>query len=255
MYEYEFELEGVPTPQAPTTRLSAGAQAQLFRQLAGLAQSGTSSPALRRIGMSAARTAMQSGLGPQIAGRPSQQSELEFEGEFEGEYEGEFESEFEGEFEGEMNPIRRVYPQALMEHLGHAAAEAESEAEAEAFAAALVPLATRLIPRAAPALLRAAPRLIQSVSRVTRMLRRNPTTRPLVRVLPGIMRRTAIDVARRIGRGQRLSPQMAVRSLAAQTARVLSNPSATVRAYRRSCALDRRYHRTVARPRPRTLAR
>src|SRR2546429_206743 len=50
--------------------------------------------------------------------------------------EGEFEDELE--FEGFVNPLRRVYPDALMEHMGHAAAEAESEAEAEAFIGALI---------------------------------------------------------------------------------------------------------------------
>ena len=43
------------------------------------------------------------------------------------------------------NPLRRVYPDAMMEHLGHAAAEAETEAEAEAFVGALVPLAAGLV--------------------------------------------------------------------------------------------------------------
>src|SRR5438270_396118 len=60
-------------------------------------------------------------------------ADSEFEGEFE--LEGEFESELEGEFEFEMgehelNPIRRVYPDALMEHMAHAASEAENEHEA-----------------------------------------------------------------------------------------------------------------------------
>src|SRR5512136_96179 len=74
---------------------------------------------------------------------------------------GEYEGEFEEEWEGEVNPIRRIYPDALMEHLGHIAAEAESEAEAEAFCAVLVPLALRVYPRAIPAVIRTAPQLIQ----------------------------------------------------------------------------------------------
>ena len=57
------------------------------------------------------------------------------------------------------NPLRRVYPDAMMEHLGHAAAEAETEAEAEAFIGALVPLAAGLARSAAPRLARSAPTL------------------------------------------------------------------------------------------------
>src|SRR5690349_4074394 len=73
----------------------------------------------------------------------------------------EAEWELEGESEAELlvNPIRRVYPDAMMEHFGHAAAEARSEAEAEAFIGALIPLAARLLPRVAPVIMRSAPGL------------------------------------------------------------------------------------------------
>src|SRR5581483_8067684 len=65
------------------------------------------------------------------------EGELEFEGQFEGagegecefEAEGEFESEFESELEG-LNPASRIYPDAMMEHMGLAAMEAETESEA-----------------------------------------------------------------------------------------------------------------------------
>src|SRR5689334_7834951 len=65
----------------------------------------------------------------------------------------EYEAEREGEFE--VSPIRKIYPDAMMEHLGHAAAETHIEAEAEALAGAMIPLVARVVPRAAPALMRA----------------------------------------------------------------------------------------------------
>jgi hypothetical protein len=187
--------------------------------------------------------------------------ESELEGEFEGEMEGEEflgtiargigsllgEGEFEGEFEDELNPIRRVYPDALMEHLGHAAAAAESEAEAETFIGALIPLAARILPRVAPTIMRAAPRLIRGAANVARTLRRHPATRPLVRALPTVVRRTAANIAQQVAQGRPVTPQSAVRTLARQTARVLSSPQQCVQAYRRSRALDRQLHR-VARP-------
>src|SRR5437588_12270278 len=65
-----------------------------------------------------------------LLGESEYESESEL-GEFEMESElGEFESESEFEHEHELNPIRRVYPDALMEHMAHAAAEAENEHEA-----------------------------------------------------------------------------------------------------------------------------
>jgi len=168
-----------------------------------------------------------------------------------GQGEEEYEEEMEWEGEAEANPLRRAYPDALMEHLGHMATEAESEAEAEAFIGALVPLAAQILPRVAPHIMRAAPRLIRGISRVTRTLRRNPSTRQLVRALPSIVRRTVGTVARQSRRGRPIGPQTVVRALGQQTRRVLTSPAACRHAVARSRALDRRYHvspATASRP-------
>lgn len=237
--EGEFELEGEYESEEFLRRVGA-----LVRRLP-----------LRRVGLAAARSAL-GGLGQvggAIGGAPGSagaalgtgigsgvgayltgllpQSEFEFEGEW--------------ELEGEVNPLRRVYPDALMEHMAHAAAESESEAEAEAFIGALIPMAARLIPRVAPAIMRAAPQLVRGVANVTRTLRRNPATRPLVRAVPTIVRRTAASIAQQASQGRRVTPQTAVRTLARQTASVLGNPRRCVRAVRRSHVLDRRHHRAV----------
>jgi hypothetical protein len=228
---HELELEGEAEYEGEFEAEYEGEAEEFFRRLASLASQAAQSPMLRRLGQAAARSALGGAAGL---------------GELEGEWEGELETE--GEEEAEANPIRRVYPDALMEHMGHAASEAESEAEAEAFIGALVPLAARLIPRVAPAVMRAAPQLIRGVARVTRTLRRNPATRPLVRAVPTIVRRTTANLARRVARGQPVTPQVAVRALAGQTARVLSSPQQCVHAYRRSRALDRRYHAAARQP-------
>lgn len=153
----------------------------------------------------------------------------------------------EMEDEWEVNPIGRAYPDALMEHLGHAAATTESEAEAEAFVGALIPLAARLAPQAAGVIMRSAPQLARGVAAAARTLRSGPATRPLVRALPTVVRRTAQSIARQVAQGRTVTPQQAVRTLASRTARVISSPQQCVAAYRRSRALDRRYHRTAQR--------
>lgn len=144
----------------------------------------------------------------------------------------------------------RLSPLVVMEHFGHAMAEAESESEAEAFLPFLLPLAAKalpmlakaVLPRLAPAMRRVAPQLVRSGTQVLRSLRRNPATRPLVRVLPNIVRRTVADIARDVQRGQPVSASRAVRQFAGESRRVLSSPQQCVGAYRRSRALDRRYH-------------
>ena len=162
-------------------------------------------------------------------------------GEEEWEEEGELEEEDEGEYEA--NPLLRVYPDALMEHLGHAATEAESEAEAEAFIGALVPLAARLIPKVAPALMKAAPRMISQAGKVARVLRKSPVTKPLVRAIPNIMKRTTQSLADQAARGKVITPQTAVRTLQRQTLRVLKNPGNRTRALRHARVADQRFHR------------
>jgi hypothetical protein len=156
----------------------------------------------------------------------------------------------EGEYFDRESGLIRLSPLVVMEHFGHAMQEAESETEAEAFLPFLLPLAAKALPMVAKAiaprlggvLRRVAPRLVRGATQVLRTLRRNPATRPLVRMMPTIVRRTVNDIARDIQRGTPVAPQRAVRQLAGQSRRVISNPDACLTAYRRSRALDRRYH-------------
>ena len=73
--------------------------------------------------------------------------------EAEEEMEGELEGAGEGEWEDELNPVRKVYPDATMEHLAHAAINAESEWEAGRAVRHVVPMAVkRVVPVAARAM-------------------------------------------------------------------------------------------------------
>jgi hypothetical protein len=182
-----------------------------------------------------------------LLGEGEFEGEEEYEGEFE--YEDELEGEWEGEFEDEAeamaNPLRRVYPDAMMEHLGHAAAEAETEAEAEAFVGALVPLAAGLVKAAAPHVARATPQLVRGLSKVTHTLRGKPATRPLVRAIPTIAARTTSSLARQVAHGRPITPRRAIRTLAGQTAAVLRDPRTRHRVVRHARALDRNYHQAT----------
>jgi hypothetical protein len=252
MYEYELEgeleWEGEWEGEAESE--------EFFRRIGALARRAASSPALRQIGLRAARGALSglggagAALGSAIGGARGGALGRNLGGVLGRQLSSmlpqrEFEGELEEEGEWEVNPIRRVYPSALMEHLGHAAAEAESEAEAEAFIGALVPLAARLIPQAASAVMRVAPNLIRGAAGAARVLRANPATRPLVRTLPTVVRQTTANLARQASQGRRVTPQAAVRTLARQTAQVVGSPQRSTQAFRRSRALDRRFHRAA----------
>lgn len=235
-----------------------GSQAEMasqvfYNHLTAMADRGGRSQALRRIALAAARRALRSY-------RPASGIEGEGEGEFFGEGEGEGESSLhEFSLEGELNPVRRADGDAMLEHLGHSAAEAESELEAAEQFLPAVPIAARLVmpvlARRSPALARTATRVIartvpvltRAVGQVAGTLYRSPVARPLVRALPGIVKGTVVDIARRVAHGRPVTLRGAVQSLARQTVRQLSNPRRLVRSYRHSNARDRRYHYVVSR--------
>jgi hypothetical protein len=156
------------------------------------------------------------------------------------------EAETEWEGEAELNPVRKWYPHAMLEHLGHAAAETENEAEAEALAGAMIPLVARAVPSAAPAIIRATPGLVCGIAGVTRALRKGPGTKPLVRVVPSIARGAATAIARQNASGNQVTPQAAVQALASETIRVLGNQRQAAQAFKRSQQLDRQYHKASA---------
>jgi hypothetical protein len=186
------------------------------------------------------------------------EDELEGESEFESELESELELEDELEAEG-PNPVNKIYPDAMMEHLGRAAMNAESEDEAaEHFlpliplvASKLLPLAARalpklagkVLPRVARAITRATPGLTRNISHLTRTLHRNPHTRQLVRVMPSVARRAVTTIAKRTAAGHHTSPRQAAHILAREHRRVIHNPKILRSVLHRSKLMDHRHHR------------
>lgn len=224
-------------------------------------------------------------LEEECAGELEGEMEDEFEGEMEDEFEDEAglegegwlgaignvvgsllgEEEFEGEGEGEeeLSPIRKIYPDAMMEHLGELAAEAETEDEAaEHFlpligmaaskllpvvARAIAPAAKKMLPKIARAVTKAAPRLTKGIGTVARTLHRNPQTRHLLKTVPSIARRTVGTLAHRAARGHVVTPHAAVRTLAKHTRRVLGSPRHRAHALRHHYRLERGLHHRYGR--------
>jgi hypothetical protein len=248
LHEYEVESEAESEAEA------------FFDRLASLASAGGISPALQRLAAAAAESAV-AGLHEAAGGSLH---EMEMEDEMEVSPLARVYADLAGV--GGLNPISRIYPEALMEmeHLGHIAAEAPTLAEAEAHARRIVPVAVRVVPvvahraahtvsrpthvvvpRAVHAVKKAAPALAHGITGVTRALHRNPATRHLIRAVPTILRATTNQLVQQAAHGRPLTPQAAVHALARQAARVVGNPAHSVQAWRRSRALDKRYHRAL----------
>jgi hypothetical protein len=223
-------------------------QEAFFNHLAAMADRRGRSQALRRVALAAAREALRSVQRPQPV----------IEGE------AEFAHELSFELEAASNPLRVQHANAMMEHMSHEAVTAESEQEAAEQFLPLVPLAAKVIlphaakfaARAVPSLAkrvaprimsRVVPHLTRGVSQVARTLFRSPATRPLLRAVPHVAKRTIASIARLAARGRPITPRTALRLLARQTARTLSSPRRAVMAFRRSRALDHRYHRAARR--------
>lgn len=228
--ELEYELEGASPVWRGAYIMGEAETEAFFEDLAEYAAGGGRG-GLGGVASAAAQAALGSGpIGVPLA-RIGLESEV-------------------GTYVDSKSGLTRLQPIVVMEHFGHAMTEAESETEAEAFLPLLAPLAMKALPAiakwAAPRLGRAvrrvAPRLLRGTSRVLRTLRRNPRTRPLVRVLPKIVRRTVADVARDVQRGRPVTPQRAARQLAGETRKMLASPQQCVHTYKRSRALDKRYH-------------
>lgn len=283
--EQELELAHELASEFEMEHEQEGEHEAFFNSLAAMADRSGRSQALRRIALAAGRSALrgQSRPWPVVEGELEFEQGEQFLGNLVsgltsllGEGEGEL-----GELELEVSPAQLSNAFAEMEHEGHAAAEAANEQEAAEHFLPLIGLAAkfvlpklaglaakklggmamkkiggkliknvggRLIRRFAPRLIRrVTPQLTRGVANITRTLFRNPSTRPLVHAVPRIARQTVARLGTQIANGRRITPQTAVRTLAQQTVRTISNPRTLAQTYRRSLAQDRRYHQRTRR--------
>jgi hypothetical protein len=148
------------------------------------------------------------------------------------------ESEFESEFEFEINPVTKVYPDAMMEHMALAAMEAESEHEAAEGFLPLIPLvASKLLPVAAKLLPKIASKVLPNVAR------------SITRVTPQLTARRAMTtIVRQAASGRPVTPQGALRVLAKTNHRMLTNPRLINSVMRRSQVMDGQAHRISGLP-------
>jgi hypothetical protein len=189
-------------------------------------------------------------VGGPLGGMLGKAASSLLEGEY-GEY-GEFEDEFEeeSEYEEELFASLPVNPSA--EFMAAVASEARTDAEAEAMTGAATLLS--ISPADRRELRRVLPYMVRGTALLTRVLRSRRDTRPAVRVVPEIVRRTSTTLARRSAAGQPVTRKAAARVMASQTRRVLGNPRTCVRAIKtnaRAAQTARRVSAGPARPRVR----
>ena len=219
----EFELEGEGEYEGEQFFGKA------FKVLGGLAKK--AAPFLKNIAKVAAPmvgTAVGGPIGGAIGGMASNLlGESEYEGEFELEYEGESEAEMEAALEGPLTPT-----QALGELMAAAASRASTDMEAEAqIGSATAVVLTRDDLDALRAVL---PNINRGVAVLTRVLRRRPETRDGVRLIPAIVKRSAVTLRKQAATGRPVTRKAAAKAMATQTRRVLGTPSICSKALQRN---------------------
>jgi|GEM_PF-1101248 len=155
------------------------------------------------------------------------------EGEFEDEYEGEFESI--GESPLHESPL--TAQQGLGELMAAIASKAQTDMEAEAMAGAATVIT--LSPADRAALRNVMTSMVRGSAVLTRILRRNRATRPAVRAVPTIVRRTAQTLQRRAASGRPVTKRAAARVMARQTQKVLGSPAVCSHAVQRNVRATR----------------
>lgn len=146
--------------------------------------------------------------------------------ELEGEtHEGEFEMhEASHEAAHEIANHELTQHEALAEMMAQHAAMEQHEAQAEAMVGAAV--VTTLSPRDRRELRRILPHLVRGVAILTRILRRRRITRPAVRAVPTVVRRTVQVLQNQAASGRPITRATAARAAATQVRRVIGNPTA-----------------------------
>ena len=214
-------------------------------------------PILRKIAKVAApivATAVGGPVGTALGGLASSvlESETEMElHELEGEgglHESEAELEAESELHESLHEMAHEIAshemtshEALAEMMAEQAAHEIHEGEAEAAAGAAA--VTVLSPRDRKALRRLLPHMIRGVAVLTRILRRRRVTRPAVRAMPTIVRRTVTSLKRQAAQGRPITRRSAARTMASQVRRVIGNPAVCGVAIRRNLRTARQMKR------------
>lgn len=232
LFELEGELEG--------EQFSFGKIFSSIKKLAAKA-----APILKQVAKVAAPivgTAVGGPLGGKIGsflGNALGEGELEYE--FELETEGESEAEFETVMRGPLTE-----QQGIGELMAAIASQAATEQEAEAQMGGAIVIS--LSPQDRATLKNVIPSLTRGAAVLTRILRGRQATRMMTRIVPTIVKRTAVTLKKQADSGHPITKAAAAKSMARQTRKVLSSPSICAHALQRNVNATRAVtRRTTAR--------
>ena len=171
-------------------------------------------------------------IGSKLGGFVSQLEAEEFDGE----------GDTEDELQATTVPGLTQQMEALAEEFAGESAETENEAEAQSLAGGVT---IHILSHAPMSVRRVSPVLVRRSARLAQLLRRSPHTRPLLKTLPAIQKRTAAALAVKASKGKPITPRTAIRTMAKQTMRVMGNPQRAAAALVKNDLHRRRLRRSA----------
>jgi hypothetical protein len=123
---------------------------------------------------------------------------------------------------GPLTGNEALAPYELIEAIGVAAARSDDDAQSARLVAAIVPLTVRLVPDVSASLWPLLPDLLAATARVAELLRRRPANRPLLALLPMLLRRSVAELRQRLRDGQPVTGDVAAQVLTQQAATIFN---------------------------------
>lgn len=109
----------------------------------------------------------------------------------------------------------------MAEYMADVASKAPSSTDSQAMAGAVT---TTIASKAPVQVKQVAPTMASAAGRLTKLVSKSPRSKPLVKVVPTIAKKTVATLAKKTAKGKKVTPKTAKRVMAKHTVRVLSSP-------------------------------
>ena len=109
----------------------------------------------------------------------------------------------------------------MAEYMADVASKAPSSTDSQAMAGAIT---TTIASKAPIQVKQVAPTMASAAGRLTKLVTKSPKTKPLVKVVPAIAKKTVATLAKKTAKGKKVTPTTAKRVMAKHAVRVLGNP-------------------------------
>jgi hypothetical protein len=182
-------------------------------------------------------------IGGQLGGLISNLEDEPYEAGYDGfDYEGDYEDEMDTADEMDAEDFMGVdsEDEDVAEYMADLASKAPSSTDSQAIAGAVT---ITIASRAPIQVKQVAPTLASGAARLTKLLKRNPQSRILVKTVPTIAKKTVATLTKKAAKGKKITPRTAKRVMAKHAVRTLSNSREMTKALAKNEVKKRRVNK------------